>query len=117
LLLIDFTRSLKNGASHLGKREDLVQPAHRKTGHRIKYMKVDADTGAEVANEDKGISVEECRLGPKPQSVGGTGRDTGPPMSMFWIAYDVLLDPPKEAKSVASLSYSGIGLLGRAVFE
>ena len=26
---------------------------NRKTGHRIKYAKVDADTGEEVANEDK----------------------------------------------------------------
>src|SRR3977135_778371 len=27
---------------------------NRKTGHRIKYAKVDADTGEEVANEDTG---------------------------------------------------------------
>src|ERR1700761_8399264 len=27
---------------------------HRQTGHRIKYVKVDSDTGAEVANEDIG---------------------------------------------------------------
>jgi DNA end-binding protein Ku len=26
---------------------------NRQTGHRIKYAKVDADTGEEVANEDK----------------------------------------------------------------
>jgi hypothetical protein len=26
---------------------------NRKTGHRIKYAKVDADTGEEVANEDQ----------------------------------------------------------------
>src|ERR1700726_2629359 len=33
---------------------------NRKTGHRIKYAKVDADTGEEVANEDivKGYKVE-----------------------------------------------------------
>ncbi len=33
---------------------------NRKTGHRIKYAKVDADTGEEVANEDivKGYRVE-----------------------------------------------------------
>jgi hypothetical protein len=32
----------------------------RKTGHRIKYAKVDADTGEEVANEDimKGCKVD-----------------------------------------------------------
>lgn len=34
---------------------------NRKTGHRIKYAKVDADTGEEVANEDiiKGYKVED----------------------------------------------------------
>ena len=33
---------------------------NRKTGHRIKYAKVDADTGEEVANEDivKGYKVD-----------------------------------------------------------
>ena len=33
---------------------------NRKTGHRIKYTKVDADTGEEVANEDiiKGYKVD-----------------------------------------------------------
>ena len=33
---------------------------NRKTGHRIKYSKVDADTGEEVANEDivKGYKVD-----------------------------------------------------------
>src|SRR6476619_6842747 len=33
---------------------------NRKTGHRIKYMKVDSDTGEEVANEDivKGYKVD-----------------------------------------------------------
>jgi len=33
---------------------------NRKTGHRIKYVKVDADTGEEVANEDivKGYKVD-----------------------------------------------------------
>jgi DNA end-binding protein Ku len=32
----------------------------KKTGHRIKYVKVDADTGDEVANEDiiKGYKVD-----------------------------------------------------------
>jgi DNA end-binding protein Ku len=33
---------------------------NRNTGHRIKYMKVDADTGEEVSNEDimKGYKVD-----------------------------------------------------------
>ena len=33
---------------------------NRKTGHRIKYAKIDADTGEEVANEDivKGYKVD-----------------------------------------------------------
>jgi DNA end-binding protein Ku len=33
---------------------------NRKTGHRIKYAKVDADTGEEVANEDivRGFKVD-----------------------------------------------------------
>jgi DNA end-binding protein Ku len=33
---------------------------NRQTGHRIKYLKVDADTGEEVANEDivKGYKVD-----------------------------------------------------------
>jgi DNA end-binding protein Ku len=36
---------------------------NRKTGHRIKYLKVDADTGEEVANEDiiKGYKVDTDR--------------------------------------------------------
>jgi DNA end-binding protein Ku len=36
---------------------------NRKTGHRIKYMKVDADTGDEVSNEDiiKGYKVDTDR--------------------------------------------------------
>jgi DNA end-binding protein Ku len=34
---------------------------NRKTGHRIKYAKVDADTGEEVANEDivKGYALDK----------------------------------------------------------
>ena len=34
---------------------------NRKTGHRIKYMKVDSDTGEEVANEDivKGYALDK----------------------------------------------------------
>src|SRR6185312_9452497 len=34
---------------------------NRQTGHRIKYLKVDADTGEEVANEDivKGYQLEK----------------------------------------------------------
>jgi DNA end-binding protein Ku len=37
---------------------------NRKTGHRIKYMKVDADTGDEVANEDivKGYMFDKDQL-------------------------------------------------------
>ena len=36
---------------------------NRKTGHRIKYQKVDADTGEEVSNEDiiKGYKVDTDR--------------------------------------------------------
>ena len=36
---------------------------NRKTGHRIKYAKVDAETGEEVANEDivKGYRVDTDR--------------------------------------------------------
>jgi non-homologous end joining protein Ku len=35
--------------------------ADRTTGHRIKYLKVDADTGEEVANEDvvKGYALDK----------------------------------------------------------
>jgi hypothetical protein len=37
-----------------------INQFNRKTGHRIKYAKVDADTGEEVANEDifKGYKVD-----------------------------------------------------------
>ena len=36
---------------------------NRKTGHRIKYSKVDADTGEEVANEDivKGYKTDSFK--------------------------------------------------------
>jgi len=36
---------------------------NRNTGHRIKYQKVDADTGEEVSNEDiiKGYKVDTDR--------------------------------------------------------
>jgi DNA end-binding protein Ku len=36
---------------------------NKKTGHRIRYLKVDADTGEEVANEDiiKGYQVDKDR--------------------------------------------------------
>src|SRR5215475_6318969 len=39
---------------------DPLNQINRKTGHRIKYMKVDADTGEEVGNEDivKGYKVD-----------------------------------------------------------
>jgi non-homologous end joining protein Ku len=48
-------------AGHLGEREDLVQQLNRQTGHRIKYLKVDADTGEEVPNEDivKGYMLDK----------------------------------------------------------
>jgi DNA end-binding protein Ku len=41
-------------------RKDQLNQINRKTGHRIKYAKVDADTGKEVANEDimKGYKVD-----------------------------------------------------------
>jgi len=44
----------------VGCGEGLVQPDQRKTGHRIKYAKVDADTGEEVAADDivKGYKVD-----------------------------------------------------------
>lgn len=54
-------RHLPGGAlsGNLGIRDDLNQ-LNRQTGHRIKYLKVDADTGEEVANEDiaKGYKVD-----------------------------------------------------------
>ena len=36
---------------------------NKKTGHRIRYLKVDADTGEEVSNEDiiKGFQVDKDR--------------------------------------------------------
>ena len=46
---------------HLGESEKVsFNQLNRKTGHRIKYAKVDADTGEEVANEDivKGYKVD-----------------------------------------------------------
>jgi len=36
---------------------------NRKTGHRIKYAKVDADTGEEVANEDTPYADWYARIG------------------------------------------------------
>jgi DNA end-binding protein Ku len=45
----------------LGEREISFNQLNRKTGHRIKYTKVDADTGEEVPNEDivKGYMLEK----------------------------------------------------------
>jgi non-homologous end joining protein Ku len=41
-------------------RIDQLNQINRKTGHRIKYAKVDADTGKEIASEDimKGYKVD-----------------------------------------------------------
>jgi DNA end-binding protein Ku len=33
-------------------RKDLVHQINKNTGHRIKYSRVDAETGEEVSNED-----------------------------------------------------------------
>ena len=47
---------------------------NKKTGHRIRYLKVDADTGEEVSNEDiiKGYQVEQGPLSRSDQGrVGG----------------------------------------------
>jgi Ku70/Ku80 beta-barrel domain len=45
---------------HFRFRKDQLQPDQSKTGHRIKYAKVDADTGEEVSNDDimKGYKVD-----------------------------------------------------------
>ena len=45
---------------HLGSEKISFNQLNRKTGHRIKYAKVDADTGEEVANEDivKGYKLD-----------------------------------------------------------
>jgi DNA end-binding protein Ku len=41
-------------------RKDLVHQINKNTGHRIKYSRVDAETGEEVSNEDiiKGYKVD-----------------------------------------------------------
>lgn len=43
---------------------------NRQTGHRIKYLKVDADTGDEVPNEDivKGYQLENSSRSPRRSS-------------------------------------------------
>jgi hypothetical protein len=48
-------------SSHLGFREHQLQPINRNTVHRIKYVKVDIDTGEEVLAEDimKGFAVDK----------------------------------------------------------
>ena len=45
----------------IGERARLVQSAHRNTGNRIKYKKVDAETSEEVESADivKGYQVEK----------------------------------------------------------
>jgi DNA end-binding protein Ku len=57
-----FSRHLSRRAlsGHVGIREGLVQSAQPEDRPRIKYAKVDADTGEEVANEDivKGYKVD-----------------------------------------------------------
>ncbi len=57
-----FSGHLSRGAlpGHVEEQEDLLQPFNRQTGHRIKYLKVDADTGDEVPNEDivKGYELD-----------------------------------------------------------
>ena len=47
-------------SGHVRVRKVSFNQLNRKTGHRIKYAKVDADTGEEVANEDivKGYKVD-----------------------------------------------------------
>jgi hypothetical protein len=47
-------------SGHVGIEKVSFNQLNRKTGHRIKYAKVDADTGEEVANEDivKGYKVD-----------------------------------------------------------
>jgi Ku protein len=56
-------RHLSGGAvsGHFGEREDLVQPAQSKDRSPLRYLKVDADTGEEVANEDivKGYMLDK----------------------------------------------------------
>ena len=44
----------------LGTEKVSFNQINKKTGHRIHYLKVDAETGAEVANEDiiKGYKVD-----------------------------------------------------------
>src|SRR5438067_850349 len=58
---------------------------NKKTGHRVKYVKVDADTGEEVSNEDitKGFKVDtdtyvEVMRFSDPQRRSGNGPRPGP---------------------------------------
>jgi hypothetical protein len=50
-------------SGHTGEREDLIQSAQSTDRQPIKYMKVDADTGQEVANR---ISSKATRSTRKP---------------------------------------------------
>lgn len=59
---LPFPRHLSGSAlsGHLGIEKVSFNQLNRKTGHRIKYAKVDADSGEEVDNEDivKGYKVD-----------------------------------------------------------
>jgi DNA end-binding protein Ku len=58
LSLVTCPVALYPATSDSGKKK--FNQINRNTGHRIKYMKVDADTGEEVSNEDimKGYKVD-----------------------------------------------------------
>lgn len=47
----------------VGVRENSFNQINKKTGHRIRYLKVDADTGEEVPNDDiiKGYQIDRDR--------------------------------------------------------
>ena len=60
-----FPRDLPDRAvsGDVGIRKDQLQPDQQETGNRIRYLKVDADTGEEVDNDDiiKGYQVDKDR--------------------------------------------------------
>ena len=49
---------------------------NKKTGHRIRYLKVDAETGEEVPNEDiiKGYQVDKGSISRSPRTSSRTSR-------------------------------------------